>query len=58
MDDSIKSMVVAQVDQHENTKNAFQGELQREISEPLKTVEQILLTEKTNQEMSKFDIGG
>lgn len=58
LDDSIKSMVVAQVDQHENTKNVFQGELQREISEPLKTVEQILLTEKTNQEMSKFDIGG
>lgn len=57
-DDTIKSTVVAQVEQNSTTKKSFQADLQREISEPSKAVEQYLSAKIPDREMSKTDIGG
>ena len=57
-DDTIKSTVVAQVEQNSTTKKSFQADLQRGISEPSKAVEQYLSAKKPDREMSKTDIGG
>lgn len=57
-DDTIKSTVVAQVEQNSTTKKSFQADLQRGISEPSKAVEQYLSAKIPDREMSKTDIGG
>ena len=57
-DDTIKSTVVAQVEQNSTTKKSFQADLQRGISEPSKAVEQYLSAKIQDREMSKTDIGG
>lgn len=57
-DDTIKSTVVAQVEQNSTTKKFFQADLQRGISESSKAVEQYLSAKIPDQEMSKTDIGG
>lgn len=57
-DDTIKSTVVAQVEQNFTTKKSFQADLQRGISEPSKAVEQYLSSKIPDREMSKTDIGG
>ena len=58
LDETIKSTIVVQADQSSTTKNSFQADLHREISEYSKAVEQSLSTETPDQEMSKTDIGG
>ena len=58
LNDTIKSTVVEQIEPIATTKNPFQADLQRGISEPSKAVEQSLSVEIPDQEISKTDIGG
>ena len=58
LDDTIKSTVITQAEPTSPTKNTFQTDLQRGISEPSKSTEQSLSTNLPDQEISKSDIGG
>lgn len=58
LDDTIRSNVVIQTEATLLSKNTFQGELQRGVTEKSKSHEQTPLPNIPNQEISKADIGG
>lgn len=58
LNDTIKATTVTQAESTSQTKNAFQTDLQREISEISKSTEQSIPTNTPDQEVSKSDIGG
>ena len=58
LDNTIKSTVITQTEVTPSSKNIFQEELQREITEKTTSHEQTPLPNIQEQEMSNFNIGG